>query len=319
MLENRPRTAVDILRHWWSTAPTETDRAIIAACAPKPGEQQRHHAQAEPDSAPRWNSRNKYQAPSTVHTEQRAELRRRRRTRQERNDAAVAANYQAERAGVAEGPQVPDRDERARAEQVYGSGFDYDRAALHGTDVTFRCLGCTISRGRYDLDHGRIREGHGDDGLCADCRESGRAGIPELPAGHSLADAVTARCAFVVNDLGPAAARVFLRSEWRQATAPAVRATIADYVTSHLPPEQQPAGPDACGTCSSPRTPRDLRGVVTDDGLCTECRADAESAAFELSQPAKRGRHRKSVKHTTGKRTTNRRDRRNAHRHGTAQ
>ncbi|GAA2678820.1 MULTISPECIES: hypothetical protein [Actinosynnema] len=280
LLENRPNTAVDILRHWWATAPTEADRAIIAACAPKNGEQ-RHRPQADTDRAPRWNRRNRYQAPGTVKTDQRAELRRRRRSRQEQDDAAAFANYQRERAAVAEGDQIPDRDERAQAEQVYASGFDYDRAALYGTDVAFRCLSCSISRGRYDLDHDRMAAGHGDDGLCAECRESGRPGIPALPPWHNPADAVTARCAFILAQSDAAAARVVLRAEWRQATAPAVRAVIADFVTANLPvqePAEVPAELGTCATCPDERTARDLRGVAVDDGMCAECRADSEQA-----------------------------------------
>ncbi|MFI6029452.1 hypothetical protein [Amycolatopsis magusensis] len=283
VLENRPRTAVDILRHWWASAPSDADRAIIAACAPKNGEQRRR-PQSDTGRAPRWNGRNNYQAPSTVRTEQRAELRRRRKSRQEQNDAAAFRRYQAERAGVAEGEQIPDRDDATRAEQVYASGFDYDRAALYSTDVAFRCLSCSINRGRYDLDRARMSAGHGDDGLCAECRESGRPGIPELPAGHTLADAVTARCSFIWAERGTVAARVALRAEWRQAPAPAVRAAIADYVSAHLSAEQPaevPAELSPCTGCPDPRTARDLRGVAEDDGLCAECRAAdaAETAA----------------------------------------
>ncbi|MGW4527835.1 hypothetical protein [Amycolatopsis sp. NPDC004378] len=287
VLDNRPRTAVDILRQWWASAPSAEDRAIIAACAPKNGEQRRR-PQADTGRAPRWNGRNNYQAPGTVRTEQRAELRRRRRSRQEQNDAAAFRRYQAERAGVTEGEQIPDRDDAARAEQVYASGFDYDRAALYGTDLAFRCLSCSISRGRYDLDRARMSAGHGDDGLCAECRESGRPGIPELPAGHTPADAVTARCSFVWAQLGTVAARVALRAEWRQATTPAVRAAIADYVSAHLPaeePAEVPAELAPCTGCPDARTARDLRGVAEDDGLCAECRAaDAETA--EQAEPA---------------------------------
>lgn len=282
VLDNRPRTAVEILRHWWASAPSESDRAIIAACAPKNGEQRRR-PQTTTGRVPHYNGRNNYQAPSTVKVEQRAELRRRRKSRQEQTDAAAFARYQAERAGVAEGDQIPDRDDTARAEQVYASGFDYDRAALYGTDVPFRCLSCSISRGRYDLDRDRMKAGAGDDGLCADCRESDRPGIPELPAGHTLAEAVYARCSFVWADLGTAGARVVLRAEWRQATMPAIRAAIADYVRANLPaeePAEVPAELAPCTGCPDARSIRDLRGVAQDDGLCAECRAaDAEHIA----------------------------------------
>jgi len=260
LLDNRPRTAVDILRQWWASAPTDADRAIIAACAPKNGEQRR--PQSQTGSTGRRDSRSGNRAPSTVKTEQSDDLRRRRRTRQELSDAAAFANYQTERAGVAEGDQIPDRDEREQATKVYASGFDYDRAALYGTDVAFRCLSCSISRGRYDLPRDRMTAGHGDDGLCAGCRESGRPGIPELPTGHSLSDAVTARCLVIQSEYGTDAARAMLRAEWRQVTMPAVRAAIADYVAANLPaevttsePAQEPATAKPAPKRRKPATP----------------------------------------------------------------
>lgn len=288
-LENRPHTAVALLRHWQDTAPTDADRAIIAACMPEQ-DAPRRRAESDTGRAPAWNGRNNYQAPSTVTTTQRNDVRRRRRSRQQQQDAAAFTQYREQRAGVREGDQLKDRDERAQDAQVYASGFDYDRAALHGTEEPFRCLSCRISRGRYDLDGDRIKDGHGDDGLCAECRDSGRPGIPELPAGHSVADAVTARCSFYWAELGTVAARVALRVEWQQAAKlPEVREAIADYVTANLPaekPTEEEADTPAltaCQFCAAPRSPRDYRQVRkagTDDGLCGACRElSAEYAA----------------------------------------
>lgn len=278
LLEDKPRAAVDILRHWYRVAPTDVDRAIIAACAPKDGEQRRR-TQAAADRAPRWNRRSTYQAPGTVRTEQRADLRRARRTRQEQQDAAAFRRYQNERAGLAEGQQTPDRDSAARDGQVYGSGFDYDAAALFDTRG-LRCLSCWINRGSAELDAERVKAGHGDDGLCVECRDAGRPGIPPLPVGHLQRDEIIARCEFISAELAEPAARVALRTEWRRATDPAIRALIADYVTANLPAEAAPAELAACASCSEARTARDVRGVDTDDALCAECRAvDAEPAA----------------------------------------
>ncbi|WNV83152.1 hypothetical protein [Umezawaea sp. Da 62-37] len=251
LLEQRPRTAVDILRKWWESAPTAEDRAIIAACAPKNGEQRR--PQSQNNRADRRNSRNEHQTSSAVKTEQRNDLRRRRRDRQAQSDAAAFNTYTAERAGVAEGEQIQDRDERAEADKPYGSGFDYDRAALCGTDVAFRCLSCAISRGGYDLPRERMTAGHGDDGLCLFCREADRPYIPELPIGHSLSDAVTARCLTIHTVYGSDTARVLLRAEWRQVPESDiradVRAAIADYVMANLPTENA-----ATPTASAPET-----------------------------------------------------------------
>lgn len=275
LLEDKPRAAVDILRHWYRTAPTDVDRAIIAACAPKDGEQRRR-TQPTADRAPRWNGRNKYQAPSTVRTERRADLRRARKSRQEQQDAAAFRRYQNERAGVAEGDQTPDRDTAARDAQVYASGFDYDAAAMFDTRG-LRCVSCWINRGSAELDAERVKAGHGDDGLCVECRDAGRPGIPPLPVGHLQRDEITARCSFIWAELGDVAARVALRTEWRKATDPAIRALIADYVTAHLPAEPAPAELAACQSCTEARTARDVRGLATDDGMCAECRAiDAE-------------------------------------------
>jgi len=265
-------------------APTDADKAIIAACAPKQGDQRRQ-AQPTTDRAPQRNRRNTYQAPSAVTTTHRPNARQRRRTRQEQQDAAAFRRYQAERAGVAEGDQLQDRDDTAQDAQVYASGIDYDTAALYGTRG-LRCLSCWISRGSAELDTERVKAGHGDDGLCVECRETGRPGIPPLPAGHLHADEITARCAFICAELDAPAALVALRTEWKQADDPAVQALIADYAAAHLPTDQSDqadAAPlAACGTCGIERGPRDVRGLPTDDGQCAECRdlaADLADAA----------------------------------------
>lgn len=278
VLEERPRTAVDILRHWWSTAPTDTDRAIIAACAPKDGAQRHPAKPATNRTIRRSNHR-----PRPVSTEQRNDVRRRRRTRQEQADAAAMARYQAERAGQAEGSQIPDRDEAAQAEQVYASGFDYDSAALYGTTES-RCLSCSIGRERYDLDRTRLQAGHGDDGLCAECREIGRPGIPELPAGHTYLENIAARCAFIRAELGDAAARVVLRTEWQRTRRLGVRAAIADYVTAYLPEKVTAPALPVCELCESTLTPRDMRNPTTDGSRCTDCRTfSAEVDAHEAA------------------------------------
>lgn len=278
VLENRPRAAVAILRKWWKDAPTAADRALIAACAPSEEDQRQRRAPATTDRQPYYNGRNNHQAPSTVQTRQ--GTRQRRRSRQEAADAAAIQRYQAERAGMADGPQILDRDDRARAEQVYASGFDYDRAALYGTEVPFRCLSCSISRGRYDLDRARTRAGHGDDGLCADCRESGRPGIPALPSGHTPAEAITARCAFILASLPAAAARISLLSDWRSAPTATAQGVIVEFAQTHLPakPAATPAADlGVCATCPDPRTARDLRGITEDDGMCAACRAEGDN------------------------------------------
>ncbi|HET6285777.1 MAG TPA: hypothetical protein VFG15_03370 [Amycolatopsis sp.] len=283
LLADRPRTAVAYLRRWWSYASERgmyAEAAIIAACAPKKDEN-RKFPQANDDHAPRA-----YQAPSAVRTRRQdaADLRTRRKARQDAADLAALDKYRGERGGVAEGTQLATREDREEQAKPYASGFDYDNAALYGTTVPLRCISCTISRERYDLHHDRIKAGHGDDGLCGECRERNRPGIPELTEGHSLEEAIAARYTVALHGLDYAAARVFLLTEWRQtAGTPAVRLAIADYGREHYPSrpaDKAPAELAPCTGCPDKRTSRDLRGVTKDDGLCAGCRAaDAENAA----------------------------------------
>ncbi|WP_112231996.1 hypothetical protein [Lentzea atacamensis] len=277
--EKRPRTAVAFLRQMWQETPDPIARAIITACVPKDGET-RHR----PEPTRR---RNDYQPPQPV-TRRRDAMAKRARSRQQQADAADFARYRDDSAGVADGEQLMDRDDRRKAEEVYASGIDYDRAALYRTGLEFRCLTCNIERDKYDLDADRMKAGHGDDGLCQECREKGCTGIPELPAGHSAADAVYARCSFIwERAVTPSAARVFLQGEWKRAVTPAVRAAIADYARAHLPqetPAEAPAALGECAGCPAQREPKDVRHVAVDDGLCAECRAclaelEAEEAA----------------------------------------
>jgi PAS domain-containing protein len=281
VLESRPRTAVDILRQWWCSAPSEADKAIIFACAPKDGEQRHRPKPANGRVLPRT----RHHRPSAVTTTVDV-MAKRARSRQEQADAADFARYRAESAGVADGDQVQDRDDRRQAEQVYASGIDYDRAALYRTGLEFRCLFCNVEREKYDLHAERMQAGHGDDGLCQECRETRKDGIPELPAGHSAADAIDARCSFIwERAVTASAARVFLQGEWKRAVTPAVREAIADYARANLPQEQPAEAPAAnlgtCELCPERRTAKDVRGVADDDGLCAECRALLAELAAE--------------------------------------
>ncbi|WP_143467019.1 hypothetical protein [Lentzea kentuckyensis] len=276
-LDERPHTALAFINHLLETAPSEEDRAIVAACLPEPGETRRT-VERSSQRAPHWNSTNKHEAPRDLKTEQRNELRRKARSRQEQADAAGFARYRVDSAGVADGDQVPDRHDRAAAEQVYASGFDYDRAALYATEVPFACLACGICRGRYDLNGARVQAGHGDDMLCGECRAAGCAGLPELVVGHSLADLVTARCSFVWAKHGDVVARALLRSDWRHAPTDAVREIITDYARAYLSAEpptearQDVAELSDCVTCGVQREPNDTNAPAADDGQCAACR-----------------------------------------------
>lgn len=251
ILETWPKIGVQKLRYYWRTA-DEHDREIIAACAPEPGEQRRHQPQTAARQ-PRWTRKNRYQAPRDI---QPAAV----------SDDAVVVAYQRDRAGMDDVPE--------RAERPAGYALDYDRAAVPDLRAT-PCVRCWLERSTTDY------SGEQDDGLCADCRDKGRPGIPVLPPDYTRADAVEARCAFIAEHF-PAAARKLLRRYWHQCTDPDDRATVATCVQRHDPHGPEPAdtatppaeesAPPACSTCGEARTVRDLRNLPADDGLCTSCR-----------------------------------------------
>jgi hypothetical protein len=153
--------------------------------------------------------------------------------------------------------------------------MDYDRAALpplHGTP----CVSCWVERATRDR-----RAGH-DDGLCTECRDRGRPGIPALPQGHARADAIEARCAFIADKYPHAALRV-LRRYWQQSSAGHDRDVVAAWVRTHdltdtqapttpVAPEAAPVELARCASCAEPRTARDTRHINIEDGLCTPCR-----------------------------------------------
>lgn len=260
--ENYPRTALTRLRWMWQHADAHS-RAIIAACAPAPGED-RSRPQADTERAPRWTARTRYQAPSTVTVRQG----RPRRTRRPVSEPAVSVRYHETRAGIDDQPQ--------RAERPAGYAHDYDKAAIP-TQRGTACLSCWTERAAADL------AAH-DDGLCAECRDAGRRGIAPIPADGCRAAAIAARCAYIAANHPPATARVLLRADWEHSPQ-RERLIIAAWVAAHpirdtaqnadARPEPQRPGP--CQTCAEPRTLRDVRHQASDDGQCAQCR-DTEPA-----------------------------------------
>ncbi|MEU4806420.1 hypothetical protein [Actinosynnema sp. NPDC023587] len=209
-IERYPDRAEVHLRARWKAAGTDTDRAVIAtfgtaylqrrpAYVPPP----RHSAR---DTAPR-DGRTEFrpEARRTLTPARRAELR-----RQDRRDA-LAADY---------GPRAGADDQPPRA-TVYAGGLDYDRAAvpaLRGTP----CVRCWLERAPSDYTAAC------DDGLCGECREKGRPGIPPLPEGHTRVDAIEARCAFITANYP--IARALLARWWKSYATPADRTTITAWV-----------------------------------------------------------------------------------------
>lgn len=262
ILDTWPRIGVVKLRAYWRSS-NEHDRAIIATCALERGEQR---SQPDPTTnrAPHWTRRNKHQAPRDVRREVRPD--RRRTPRPNSEEPATVTAYHRERAGVDDAPQHGERPD--------GYAIDYDRAALPPLSGT-PCVRCWLERSAADQNRAH------DDGLCTECRDRGLSGVPALPEGHSQADAVAARCAFIAAAHPQLAVRL-LRRYWQSATRD--RDTIAAWVahrngttpTDDAAPTPSPADTAelaACASCGEPRYGRDVRHVDTDDGLCASCRA----------------------------------------------
>jgi hypothetical protein len=265
ILETWPKIGVVKLRAYWATA-NQHERVIIAACAPEPGEQRQHPASTT-TREPRWTRRNLYQAPRDLRQEVRPELRRapRRNTAEE---PAIVSTYQRERAGADDAPTQEARPD--------GYAIDYDRAALPALRGT-PCVRCWVERSTRDYTH------HHDDGLCVDCRASGRPGIPSLPDGHTRTDLIEARCAFIARTF-PRAAIKLLRRYWQQSTHDHDRMVVATWVQRHdlselaettVPqrPRAMVSEPAKCSTCGESRHSPDFRHLAQDDGLCAGCRA----------------------------------------------
>jgi hypothetical protein len=123
---------------------------------------------------------------------------------QARDGDVLAAAYLAERGGV--------DDTHERPERPVGYSLDYDLAAvpaLRGTP----CLRCHLERSNVDRARG--------DGLCQECRD----------AGHTRASVIQTRCGQIVAGTGEQA-QGLLRQAWRRAD-PVDRQTIAAWVRAN--------------------------------------------------------------------------------------
>jgi hypothetical protein len=203
-----------------------------------------------------------------VDTDTRAAARRTRRSRAEQRAARIADDYMRTRLGVqdrtAPGMRTifdVDDDTPAPVELPDGYTLDYDRAAQNHVRVT-PCVWCFIERRPQDAPRNRH-----DDGLCGECREHQRPGLPAPtstaapsaartvaylnPAARAhaaRAAAITAPCAAVAAYLPRAAALVWIRAYYRLASD-AERATIQQWVTAWRdanqpqPPTPAPVAP----------------------------------------------------------------------------
>ncbi|KOX27064.1 hypothetical protein ADK67_14660 [Saccharothrix sp. NRRL B-16348] len=196
--------AVAKLRNAEQRATNPEHRAVIAACVP---DQDPGLYRPDTTSAPRYG-RGNYQAPRNSGTRYDHSARRtvpeQRRRAQAGAEPRTVTEYADTRAGV--------DDARARTERPFAYELDYDKAAV--ADLRTRpCVWCAGERAVTDVRTERVEAGHGDDGLCTECRSLNRPGIPELPTGHTYADAIHARCDYHIKHNGKPA----VRAEWRRA------------------------------------------------------------------------------------------------------
>lgn len=222
--ESSEPTRTERLRWLWRH--TDDDgRALVEACAPRRDTRPLPPlpaVDAEPARTPRWTSDTLHQAPRDQPTRYLpAEQRPTPRTAREARTADLRETdaYLDERAPLGE------QDART-PEQTDYEQLDYDQAAVPALRGT-ACVVCFIERATRDQ-HRRP-----DDGLCEDCRDTGRAGIAPLPAGHTRADAIAARCAHLTEHAAThTQAAELLRVEWRRADR-AARGVIAGWVAAH--------------------------------------------------------------------------------------
>ncbi|MFF0494580.1 hypothetical protein ACFYTQ_36650 [Nocardia sp. NPDC004068] len=145
---------------------------------------------------------------------------------------------------------------------------DYDEDALPTAQEQL-CVSCRIERSAADRWTDRNRNGRGDDGLCGECRSTGRPGVPELPLGHTRQQAVEARLEFLAETFETTSRGIF-RQEWRHSD-PQARAVIERWVRTHTTPEpsshsQPHQVPELNGECAKCGDWRQLR-----DSLCVDC------------------------------------------------
>lgn len=262
-IERYPERADVHLRARWKAASTDTDRTVIATFGTAFMHRDPRPAPTPADHRSTWRT-----APRDLDTETRPEARRT-LTEQDRAGLRARDRVEAQAAAYADRAGVDDEPPPAA---VYASGLDYDRAAvptLRGTP----CVRCWLER--TPADH----RADSDDGLCGECRDKGRPGIPELPAGHTRVDAVHARCAFLAATYGNS--RALLAQWWKTYATPADRHAISEWVDRHpfsdtppttgipAPRTETAAGTDAgerCTRCSYPRADD------APDTLCDQCR-----------------------------------------------
>ncbi|TDQ00611.1 hypothetical protein [Labedaea rhizosphaerae] len=217
--QNYPRIAAVKLRHLAQTS-DPADRAIIEQCTPAHDQASRHVVPTPETRATRQAIQ--YRAPRNSHTRTEDAARHAPRhpaeARQLKTADTRTENYVRQRGGV--------DDQPTRSEPLDGYTIDYDKAASHPLRGTC-CVFCWCERAARD----HCATGS-DDGLCSECRERDRPGLPALPDEHSRADAIRHRCHHWATNYRPATARAMIRRDWH-AVGRADRAVMAAWIKSN--------------------------------------------------------------------------------------
>jgi hypothetical protein len=208
-LERHPIVRVAQLRYLWKVS-DDAGRALVEACLPR-GDQLTAPA-PRPQGATTSRDRAR-QAPRDLPTRWTTP---KPRPNQRAVDAGTAAGrYFAERV-----EPEHDRDERDDSRLL-----DYDLAAL----PPLRGLPWVVCRTERSS---RDRHRRTDDGLCEDCRESGRPGVTAPAAPASREAWIVARCSYVAaTSATPAECRARLLAEWRH-LGRTDRATVTQWVAA---------------------------------------------------------------------------------------
>lgn len=180
---------------------TPVTRALVVACMPRTdpsrGTPTPATAKRTVDQAPR-DQATRHVTPSGP-----------RRTAREASTLRAAARYFEHVAESGHGQDDSDDDVREGLPYDRVDDADFAVAPLRGTG----CVACFTERPISDQ---RRRP---DDGLCEQCLESGRPGIPAPQRPRTRAEAVVARCRFLTDRAGsPATAVALMRREWRAAS-----------------------------------------------------------------------------------------------------
>ncbi|MFF3569237.1 hypothetical protein ACFYXQ_15815 [Nocardia jiangxiensis] len=145
---------------------------------------------------------------------------------------------------------------------------DYDIDAVDRGHIGL-CVSCRLERYAIDRYTGQIQTGHGDDGLCSECRSLARPGIPELPLGHTYRQSIEARMTFLAESFHTRG-RALFRQEWEYSSRkarPIIEAWVKAHTNPELPPQQLLVDSRSMnGECAKCQEWRQLR-----DRLCVDC------------------------------------------------